>query len=83
MTYIGQHENNDLIQTWSSMMQKKLLEWETKENTLWIFTDSHGVMRVPKSNLHPRTKISSIGVTNPEIVYMLLLFQMLCIYWYV
>ena len=35
----------------------------------------------PKSNLHPRTEISLIGVTNPEIIYMLLLFQILCIYW--
>ena len=64
-------------------MRKISPNLQTKENTLWIFTDSHGVMRVPKSNLHPRTKISSIGFTNPEIVYMLLLFQMLCIYWYV
>ena len=62
-------------------MRKISPNQKTKENTLWILTDSHGVMRVPKSNLHPRTKISSIGVTNPEIVYMLLLFQMLCIYW--
>ena len=31
----------------------------------------------PKSNLHPRTEISLIGVTNPEIIYMLLLFQIL------
>ena len=31
----------------------------------------------PKSNLHPRTEISLIDVTNPEIIYMLLLFQIL------
>ena len=63
-------------------MRKISPNLKSKENTLWVFTDSHGVMRVPKSNLHPRTKISLIGVTNPEIVYMLLLFQMLCSYWY-
>ena len=38
-------------------MRKISPNLQTKENTLWIFTDSHGVMRVPKSNLHPRTKI--------------------------
>ena len=36
----------------------------------------------PKSNLHPRKKISLIGVTNPAIVYMLLLFQIICIHWF-
>ena len=50
----------------------------TKKDTFWNFTDFHGVMR-SKSNLHSRTEISSISVTNPEIVYMLLIFQILCI----
>ena len=36
----------------------------------------------PKSNLHPRKKISLFGVTNPEIIYMLLLFQIICIHWF-
>ena len=32
----------------------------------------------PKSNLHTRTEITH-GVANPEIVSLLLLFQILCI----
>ena len=36
----------------------------------------------PKSNVHSRTEMSSIGVTNPEIVFILILFQILCIDWF-
>ena len=49
MTYIDEHEDIDLIQTWSSMMQKRLWELahdirmkknpQTKEVTFWIFKD--------------------------------------------
>ena len=35
-----------------------------------------------KSNLHSRTEIYLIGVTNPKIVYILLLFLILCIDWF-
>ena len=35
-----------------------------------------------KVKLSPRTEISSIGVTNPEIAYMLLLFKILSIDWF-
>ena len=46
---------------------------QTKEDTLRIFTDFHGVqLALPHGNLIN-------GVANPEIVYMLLLFQILCI----
>ena len=55
---------------------------QSKEETFWIFRDFHEVMRGPKSNSHPRMEISSIGVTNPKIVYMLLLFQITCINWF-
>ena len=45
----------------------------TKEDTLWIFTDFHGVhLALPHGNFIN-------GVANPKIVYMLLLFQILCI----
>ena len=37
----------------------------------------------PKSNVHSRTEISSIGVTNPEIVFILILLsQILCNDWF-
>ena len=47
-------------------MRKISPNLQTKENTLWIFTDSHGVMRVPKSNLHPRTKFHQLASLTPK-----------------
>ena len=44
-------------------------------NFSWSYAD-------PKSNLHSRTEIYLIGVTKPKIVYILLLFQILCIDWF-
>ena len=51
---------------------------QTKEDTFWIFTDFHGVMWT-KVQLAPPHGNFIIGVTNPEIFYMLLLFQIICI----
>ena len=49
---------------------------QTKEDTSWIFTDFHGVMCVQLAPPH----LNFInGVANPEIIYMLLLFQIPCI----
>ena len=51
---------------------------QTEENTFWIFTYFHGVMRVQSPTCTPHGN-SINGVVNPEIVYMLLIFQILCI----
>ena len=49
---------------------------QTKEDTSWVFTDFHGVMRAQSQTCTPARKFHHlIGVTNPEIVYILLLFQ--------
>ena len=53
---------------------------QTKENTFWIFTDFHGVMRVQSPTCTPARKFRQwCDVANLEIVYMLLLFQILYI----
>ena len=54
---------------------------QTKEDTSWDFTDFHGVVRVQSQTCTPARKFHRlIGVTNPEIAYMLLLFQIFCIF---
>ena len=54
---------------------------QTKEDTFWIFTDFHGVMRVHNpTRTIARNYIN--GAANPEIAFMLLLFQILCINWF-
>ena len=51
---------------------------QTKEDTFWIFTDFHEVSGSKVQLALPHGSFTS-GVTNPEIVYMLLRFQILCI----
>ena len=87
LTYIVQHENIDLIHTWSSMMQKKL--WELEKCQHMIITTSQGGHFLdfcgfswryagPQSNLHSRMEISSMALPTPKSP-MLLHFQILCI----
>ena len=71
------------------MMHKKLLKWEkylqihkSRRHLLDFYRFSWSYA-VPKSNLHPRIKVSYTDVTNPEIVCMLLLFQILHIDWFI
>ena len=60
----------------NSRMQKNP---QTKEDTFWIFMDfHHGVTRVQSPTCTPAWKFHQC-VTNLEIVYMLLLFQIFCI----
>ena len=51
---------------------------QINEDTFWIFTDFHVVMWVQSSTSTPHGSFIS-GVVNPEIVYMLLRFQILCV----
>ena len=44
---------------------------QTKEDTFWIFTDFHGVLRT-KVQLAPPYGNFINGVSNPKIVYTLL-----------
>ena len=54
---------------------------QTKDNTFWIFTDFHGVMRVQSLTCTPHGNFIS-SFANPEIIYMQLRFQILCIDWF-
>ena len=54
---------------------------QTKEDTSWIFTDFQGVMRLQSPTCTPHGNFIN-GVGNPKIVYMLLLFQIICIDWF-
>ena len=53
---------------------------QAKKIASWIFMDFHGIMR-PKVQLAPPHRNFINGLDNPEITYMLLLFQILCIDW--
>ena len=58
------------ILAYDIMMQKNP---QTKEDTFWIFTDFHEVMRVQSPTCTQHENLIH-GVANPEIFYMLLLF---------
>ena len=80
------------MKTWSPMMQNlgiwKILghdirmkkNTQSKEEIFWIFKNFHGIMRIQSPTCTPARKLCQ-GVTNPEIVYTLLRFQILCIDW--
>ena len=50
---------------------------QTKESTFWIFKDFHGFLRVQSSTCTSHENFIS-GIANPELVCMLLRFQILC-----
>ena len=55
---------------------------QTKDDTFWILTDFHGVIPIQSPTCTPAQKFHHwIDVINPEMAYMLLLFQILCIDW--
>ena len=39
---------------------------KTSEDIFWVFTDFHGSYAGPKSDLHPRTEISSMELLTPK-----------------
>ena len=54
---------------------------QAKDGIFWIFTDFHEVSASKAQPAPPHRNVVN-GVANPEIVYMLLLFQILCIDWF-
>ena len=92
---MDKHENIDLLQTWSSMMQKRLWEFEKYLHMIIGWKRIHkprrilsGFLRIfmelceSKAQLVPLHGNFISGVANPEIVYMLLRFQIVCIDWF-